>query len=76
LNAVRRKFLLARQEFRVRFKTFLGKLPVRLAHLFFFAGIVSIIAGASLVYRPAGFIVGGLFAMWVSFLIAAEANTK
>jgi len=73
---MRRKYFLFRQEFQVRLKKFLGKLPLRLAHLFFFAGIVSIIAGASLVYRPAGFIVGGLFAMWVSFLIAAEANKQ
>ena len=43
------------------------------AHLMFFLGILAIITGCGLIYRPAGFIVGGLFGMWLSFLIAAES---
>ena len=57
--------------------------PSRVAHLFFFAGIVSIVAGAwllsvkisqieALIYHPAGLIVCELFGGWLAFLIAAE----
>lgn len=73
---MRRRLFLLRREFRDRFTKFLSKLPKRIAHLFFFAGIISIVAGCALIYRPAGFIAGGLFAVWISFLIAAEASKQ
>ncbi len=53
---------------------FQRKLPTRAAHVFFFSGILAIVIGCALIYRPAGFIVAGLFCGWVSFLIAAEAK--
>jgi len=51
---------------------FQRKLPTRAAHCLFLSGIVSIIAGSALIYRPAGFIVGGVFCGWLAFLISAE----
>ena len=43
----------------------------RLAHVLFFLGILAIVTGFGLIYKPAGFIIGGAFGMWLSFLIAA-----
>ena len=46
--------------------------PAQLAHSFFFIGILAITIGSALIYRPAGFLVGGLFCGWLAFLISAE----
>jgi len=51
---------------------FQRKLPTRAAHGLFFAGILAITIGSALIYRPAGFIVGGVFCGWLAFLISAE----
>jgi len=53
---------------------FQRKLPTRAAHVLFFVGILAITIGSALIYRPLGFIVGGLFFGWLAFLIAAEAK--
>ena len=41
-------------------------------HLMFLGGLAMIAYGAWLMYKPAGFIVGGWFMVKVAFLVSAE----
>jgi hypothetical protein len=43
-------------------------------HLIYFAGLASITYGCWLIYRPAGFIVGGLIAVGVLMLADRESE--
>lgn len=38
----------------------------------FFGGLTAVAYGTWMIYRPLGPIFGGLFAVWVAFLISAE----
>lgn len=49
-------------------------LPTTGAHIFFLGGLASIVVGASLIYRPAGYIVGGLLSVWIAVMISAESK--
>lgn len=46
--------------------------PWTIEHLLFVGGLGLVAYGASLVYRPFGFILGGWFAMKLAILISAE----
>lgn len=45
--------------------------PLVFEKLFFFGGLGSISFGMWLVYKPLGFIVGGVIAFWLASLISA-----
>jgi hypothetical protein len=46
--------------------------PAFLEQVFFFGGIASVSYGAWMIYKPLGPIIGGVSAVWISFLIAAD----
>jgi hypothetical protein len=48
--------------------------PLVFEQVCFFGGLASIAYGAGLMYRPLGFIVGGLFAFWLATLISGERH--
>lgn len=48
--------------------------PAAASHALFFCGLGAISVGAWMAWHPAGPIVGGLFAVWTSFLISAESK--
>lgn len=46
-----------------------GKMRLGIPWLLYFAGLASIVYGCGLIYRPAGFIVGGLLSFVLSMLL-------
>lgn len=46
--------------------------PAALEQGLCFGGLAAVTFGCWLVYRPLGFIIGGLLAVWISFAISAE----
>lgn len=49
--------------------------PKACEQLFFFFGLGSVVFGCWMVYKPLGFIVGGLLLFWLSTLISAERSS-
>ena len=47
--------------------------PSVFAHVLFFAGLGAVTYGVWLIRPAAGFIVGGLLMVWVSFLVSADS---